>query len=80
MGVPPLIIPIDSQIVPQKLIVSSFHKKRQFVPHMLYLFSECKNVIRVQSSDRNMDESLFRTIYAGINVKMKGVYGQRCGI
>ena len=30
---------------------------------MLYLFSNCVNVTRVQSSDRNMDESIFRTIY-----------------
>ena len=30
---------------------------------MLYLFSKCVNVIRVQTSDRNMDESIFRTIY-----------------
>ena len=27
------------------------------------LFSKCVNVIRVQTSDRNMDESIFRTIY-----------------
>ena len=30
---------------------------------MLYLFSKCVNVTRVQSSDRNMDGSIFRTIY-----------------
>ena len=44
-------------------IVSSFHKKfSSFHSRMLYLFSKCVNVIRVQSSDRNMDESTFRTI------------------
>jgi len=43
-------------------IVSSFHKKVSLF-HMLYLFSKCVNVIRVQSSDRNIDESIFRTIY-----------------
>ena len=49
--VPSQIVPQNSQFVPQK---------SQFVPHMLYLFSKCVNVIRVQTSDRNMD---FRTIY-----------------
>ena len=52
--VPSQIVPQNSQFVPQK---------SQFVPHMLYLFSKCVNVIRVQTSDRNMDESIFRTIY-----------------
>ena len=50
----PLTVPINSQTVPQK---------SQFVPRILYLFSKCVNVIRVQNSDRNMDESIFRTIY-----------------
>ena len=48
------IVPINNQIVPQK---------HQFVPHMLYLFSKFVNVIWVQSSARNMDESIFRTIH-----------------
>ena len=59
--VPSQIVPISSQIVPQ---YSQFvPQKSQFVPHTLYLFSKCVNVIRVQTSDRNMDESIFRTIY-----------------
>ena len=40
---------VPSQLVPQNC---------QFVPHMLYLLSKCVNVIRVQTSDRNMDESI----------------------
>ena len=44
-------------------MVCLFHKTTQFVPHMLYLFSKFVNVIRVQTSVRNMDESIFRTIY-----------------
>ena len=52
--VPSLLIPINNQIVPQN---------SQFVPIMLYLFFKCVNDIRVQSSDRNMDESIFTTIY-----------------
>ena len=59
--VPSQIVPISSQIVPQ---YSQFvPQKSQFVPHTLYLFSKCVNVIRVQTSDRNMDESILRTIY-----------------
>ena len=55
------IVPISSQIVPQN---SQFvPQNSHFVPHTLYLFSKCVNVIRVQTSDRNMDESIFRTIY-----------------
>ena len=58
--VPSQIVPINSQIFPQN---SQFvPQKSQFVPHMLYLFSKCVNVIRVLSSDRIMDESIFRTI------------------
>ena len=30
---------------------------------MFYLFSKCVNVIRIQSSNWNRDESVFRTIY-----------------
>ena len=48
------IVPENNQFVPQK---------SQFIPLMLYLFSKCVNVIWVQSSDRNMDERIFRTIY-----------------
>ena len=59
--VPSQIVPINSQIVPQN--GQFVPQKSQFVPHMLYLFSKCVNVIRVQTSDRNMDESIFRTIY-----------------
>ena len=59
--VPSQIVPINSHIVPQN---SQFvPPKSQFVPHMLCLFSKWVNVIRVQSSDRNMDDSIFRTIY-----------------
>ena len=55
------IVPINNQIVPQN---NQFVlQKSQFIPLMLYLFSKCVNVIWVQSSDRNMDESIFRTIY-----------------
>ena len=43
-------------------IVRSFHKIVSSF-HMFYLLSKRVNVIRVQSSDRNMDESIFRTIY-----------------
>ena len=42
-------------------MVRPFHKI--VVLHMLYLFPKCVNVVWVQSSDRNMDESIFRTIY-----------------
>ena len=59
--VPSQIVPISSQIVPQN---SQFvPQNSHFVPHTLYLFSKCVNVIRVQTSDRNMDESILRTIY-----------------
>ena len=44
-------------------IVRSFHKKSQFVPHIWHIFSKSVNVIWVQSSDRNIDESIFWTIY-----------------
>ena len=47
------IVPQNSQFVPPK---------SQFVPHMLHLFSKWVDVIRVQSSNRNM-ESIFRTSY-----------------
>ena len=53
----PLTVPINSQTT------QTVPQKSQFIPHMLYLFSKCVNVIRVQNSDRNMDESIFRTIY-----------------
>ena len=43
-------------------VVRSFHKIVSSF-HMFYLLSKRVNVIRVQSSDRNMDESIFRTIY-----------------
>ena len=56
--VPSQIVPTNSQIVPQNSQLVP--QKSQFVPYMLYL---CVNVIQVQSSDRNMDESIFRTIY-----------------
>ena len=65
--VPSQIVPISSQIVPQ---YSQFvPQKSQFVPHTLYLFSKCVNVIRVQTSDRNVDESIFRTIYIMLREK-----------
>ena len=55
------IVPINNEIVPQN---NQFVlQESQFIPLMLYLFSKCVNVIWVQSSDRNMDESIFRTIY-----------------
>ena len=60
------VISFHGQIVPSQIVPQNsqfFPQKSQFVSHMLYLFSKCVNVIRVQTSDRNMDESSFRTIY-----------------
>ena len=42
-------------------IAIAFHNK---VSVLIYLFSKCVNVIGLQNSDRNMDESIYRTVYS----------------
>ena len=69
--VPSQIVPQNSQIVPQN---SQFvPQKIHFVPQSYVIsifpvFFKCVNVIRVQNSDRNVDESIFRTIYIMVRV------------
>ena len=71
------IVPINNQIVPQN---NQFVLQRsQFIPLMLYLFSKGVNVIWVQSSDRNMDESIFRTIYIIVRRASYVNFTMHCG-